>query len=533
MATMAPARNVPKPQRQSEAALGGLEYYGFQDYKQLLLRRKWFIVSITFGIALITAVVVYFMPNAYKADTVVLVDPGKVPETYVKSTASVSANERLALLQEQILSNTRLSQVIDQMGLFANLKKTHTLEEILLLMREHIEIKPVTFTNSSHGLEAFTVSYTSQSAPTAARVANQLASSFIEENLRSREQQVMGTTEFFDRELEKAKEELDEKGRKLASLRAHYSAELPESQNAHLQGLASLQLEMRGEMDAVNRAQQQKVYLQSVLANSPTVVDLDSNGSTTESSGLEEQLARLQTDLDQLRSRYGPQYPDVLKRTKEIEDLQGQIKKEDKSTPANVAPAPAVKRQNPVIESQIAALDQEVQKHEEREKDLKSQIEYHQSALERAPGVEQQLAAITRDYQNAEDEYKNLQDRKFSADMSSDVETRQKAERFVILEPAQPPFRPYQPNRPLIDGLGLAGGLLVALALVLALELLDETMKTEREVGERFQVPIFGEIPWFMTKAAKRRRTIRAAFAVCGNTVLALGYAVLVAIALR
>jgi succinoglycan biosynthesis transport protein ExoP len=527
------ALHASTARREFESVLGGLEYYSLKDYKRLLLRRKWAILSITLAIALLTSVGAYFYPDFFKASTIVMVDPGKVPEYYVRSTATIAANQRLALLQEQILSNTKLSQIIDEFNLYGNLKNTKTQEQIVAQMRKDIVIEPVTFANQSRELQAFTISFISKNAGLASLVSNRLASLFIEENMKAREQQVMGTAEFFDRELEKAKEDTDEKGRKMEQLKSRYFAQLPESQNAHVQALSNLQLELRSELDAMSRSQQQKVYLQSLLADSPVVVDLDTGGKSNQASGAQEQGARLQTELDQLRTRYGPDYPDVVKKKAELQKLEQQLKETDGSANSTPAQPSIVKHRNPVIESQIAELDQEMQKHASREKELQSQIEYHQSKLESAPAITQQLAAATRDYENAEENYKRMQDHKFSADISSDVETRQKGERFVILEPAQPPARPYEPNRPLIDALGLVGGFLISLGSVLAWEVLDTTIKTERELTERLRAPVFAEIPWLPTQAGSRRQRLRLVVTAGGNTVLALAYLALVVVALR
>src|SRR6516225_10963541 len=102
--------------------LSGLEYFGPQDYRQLLRRSKWLMVTATLVVALMIAIGAYLFPNLYLATTVIVVDPEKVPEGLVKSTATIDANERLAMLQEQILSTTRLGQVIDELGLYKHLK---------------------------------------------------------------------------------------------------------------------------------------------------------------------------------------------------------------------------------------------------------------------------------------------------------------------------------------------------------------------------------------------------------------------------
>jgi polysaccharide biosynthesis transport protein len=511
--------------------LSGLEFYSLSDYRKLLARRKWFIITITLVVACTVAIIVYRTPGQYEAKTTIMVDPGKVPDSYVKTTATIDANQRLSLLQAQILSTTRLSQVIDELHLYQAIKTTTGRDEIVAKMRKDIAITPVTLTAPSRELQAFDVSYTSYSPVLAAQVADRLASLFIEENLKVREQQVLGTVDFFNHELETAKNDLGDKAQKLAALRAQYFAELPESQAWHTQALASLQLEMRSEMDAIGAAQQQKLYLESMLAETPTVVNLDNSSGDT--AGLEEDLERLQQEMDQLRQRYGPSYPDVLTKAAEIEKVQEQIKE---FTANNKAPKPANgnrKHHNPVIESQIAQLETEIKERESRETKVKSEIAYHESILERAPAAEQELTSATNDYNDAADRFKRLEDHKFSADISSDVETRQKGERFVILETAQPPAHPSAPNRPLLDLLGLFGGLFLALFIVVVLEVFDSTVKTERELSERLSVTVLGEIPWRTTKSSKKKSWVTSAVAAGGNLILAVAYGGLLTLALR
>lgn len=510
--------------------LSGMEFYSFRDYRKLLARRKWLLAAITLTVACAVSLVVYRIPSSYEAKTTIMVDPGKVPDSYVKSTATIDANQRLTLLQAQILSTTRLSQVIDELHLYQGLKATVSRDEIVAHMRKDIAVTPVILAAPAKELQAFEISYTSHSPALAAQVTDRLASLFIEENMKVREQQVLGTVDFFDHEIESAKQDLNDKAQKLAQLRAQYFAELPESQAWHTQALTSLQMEMRAEMDAISAAKQQRLYLESVLADTPPVVNLDN--STGDTSGLEEQLERLQEEMDQLRTRYGLSYPDVVAKQAEIDKIQKQIK--DTPPPAKpTLPSTNLKHHNPVIESQIAQLDNEVKERQDREEKLKSQIAYHEAILERAPGAEQALTAATNEYNDAADHLKRLEDHKFSADISSDVETRQKGERFVVLEPALPPAHPSAPNRPLFDLFGLGGGLILALVVVFALEVADTTVKTERELLERLDLPVFGEIPWRSTSVAQRRGKLWLAAAAGGNFVLACAYSGLLALALR
>jgi len=508
--------------------LSGLEYYSFRDYARMFARRKWFVIITIFSVALLTAIVAYLIPNSYKATTVILVDPQKVPDYYVNSTVTVGVVDRLATLRQQILSETRLTQVIEEMGLYKDQKKKQPPEELVKLMQKDIIVEVAPTSHPEKSLGAFSVSYLNPSPTVAANVTNRLASLFIEENIKDREQSVEGTADFLTKELDDAHKILVEKEAEITALKTKNVGELPESESTQVQALNTLQIELQAERESVNQAQQQKVYLESLLGDSPSVVNLDSE-ETPEVVAMETELAQKQGDLDTLRKRYGPGYPDVAQKNVEIQGLQKRIaeaEKENASRP-KVKPTPA-KSHNPVVESQLARLDEEIHQHQKRQHDLEQAVALHESQLERMPLFQQQISAVMRDYQAAQDHYKYLLERKFSADMASDLETRQKGERFEVLDAAQVPEKPDTPNRPLINGIGLVGGLMVAFLGALVLEILDPSVKTEREVISELQVPIFGEIPWLPTRAESRRKLRRTIVATAGATALAAAYALVV-----
>jgi succinoglycan biosynthesis transport protein ExoP len=514
-------------------SFAGLEYYALRDYWRMLLRRKWFVLVGTFAIALATAVVVYFLPNSYKATTVILVEPQKVPNSYVNSTVTQSAADRLAGLRQEILSATRLNQVIDEMGLYKQLKNKESAEEIVQKMQKDIFVDTAAAA-SSRGekmLEAFSISYRNSNPTVAAQVTNRLASLFIEDNIKNREQSVLGTADFLTKELEDAQRDLKEKEDQITALKTKDAGELPESEVMHVQALNALQTELQSERDALDRAQQEKASLQASLASGPSVVNLDAQESPAV-TGMETEKAQLQDEEDQLRKRYGPSFPDVVKKNMQIRDLDSRIQEAKKKETAKGAPAP-LKERNPVIQSQIAKADEAIQKHQLREQELRKQIAFHQTQLGQIPLFEQRMSTVSRDYQAAEDHYKQLLERKFSADMAEDVEVRQKGERFEVLDPAQIPYKPESPDRTMINWAGLGAGFLISLGAAFALEILNPTVKTEREVVGQLGMPVFGEVPWLPTKANKRQKRLHALYACLCSAVLAAGFVALMVVTWR
>jgi polysaccharide chain length determinant protein (PEP-CTERM system associated) len=515
------------------SSFAGLEYYAIRDYWRMLLRRKWFILVGTFAIAFATAAVVYFLPNEYKATTVILIEPQKVPNSYVNSTVTESSAERLAGLREQILSATRLNQVIDEMGLYKQLKNKMGPEQVVQKMQKDISVEPASV-STHHGekvVGAFSVSYTNSNPVVAAQVTNRLASLFIEDNIKDREQSVLGTADFLTKEVEDAQRDLKAKEDQITELKTKGAGELPESQVIHVQALNTLQTDLQSERDAIDRDQQQKSSLQASLASSPSVVNLDAQESPAVTS-LETEKAQLQDEVDQLRKRYGPSFPDIVKRRSQIKDLDTRIDEAKKKETVKGQPAP-LKERNPVIQSQIAKVDEDIQKRQEHQQELENQIAFHQQKLQQIPLFEQRMSSVTRDYQGAEDHYKLLLERKFSADMAQDLEVRQKGERFEVLDPAQVPYKPDSPDRPMINWIGLGAGFVISLIVGFALEILNPSVKTEREVVGQLGMPVFGEVPWLPTKANNRQKRLRALYAFVGTAILAAGFAVIMVVTSR
>lgn len=512
---------------QDSFSLAGLEYCTVRDYVRMFSRRKWFISVTTFTVALATAVVVYFLPNVYKATTVILIEPQKVPDYYVNSsTVSTNVADRVAMLRQEILSETRLNQIIDEMHLYPKIKKENR-EKAVRGMQKNISVS-VTSSNRQKDLDAFSISYTDANPVVAAEVANRLASLFIEDNIQAREQSILGTTDFLSKEVEDAQKDLKEKEDQITALKTKYAGELPESEMLHVEALNTLQPEIQSEKDAIAKLEQQKIELQSQLSTVPTAKD------PPEVATLRAQLSQLNSQLDEMRSRYGPSYPDVIKENIEIRALQKRIEDARKTAvTANQTDAAPASPADRTLESQIAALNAEILKHQQKEQEVEAQVTLHESELGGIPLFQQQMSSLTRDYDAAEDHYKHLLDRKFSADMAADLEVRQKGERFEILDPAQVPANPDSPNRPLLNLGGLAAGLLMGFAGALGLQLLDPSVQTEREIINQLRAPVFAEVLWLPSEAIERQELRRAIFAGATSATMAAAYSILMFVTWR
>ena len=147
-------------------------------FKNTIHHYAGWIVLGTILFSLAGTIFVLLLPDHYKASTTILVDPQKVPEKYVSPTVSSDPAQRLTTITQQVLSSTRLQQIIDEMDLYPQLRGKMSREEIIEAMRQYITI--TVKQGSSSGLSAFTIEYEGSDAGQVARVANALAASFID-----------------------------------------------------------------------------------------------------------------------------------------------------------------------------------------------------------------------------------------------------------------------------------------------------------------------------------------------------------------
>jgi polysaccharide chain length determinant protein (PEP-CTERM system associated) len=482
------------------------------DLVTIVRHRIWWIAISFIVIGVSTLIVGLRLPNIYKADTIIMVDSQKIPESYVPSTVNSHPEERVASIQEQITSASRLLKLIETMHLYSDLRKRMSDADIVKRMESAITVENVTV--GGRQVKAFRIGYKGKNAVEVAQVANQLAAMFIEENMKFREQQSYGTADFLSNELEKTKAALDQKERDLQQIKSRYIGSLPESGQFHLQALENVREQMRQAQDSIGRAQQQKVYLQSATAAAPTV-DLDADGY----SSYQAQIQKLESQIAELRGRYGPAHPEYRQLQTQLQELrvkQAEEQKRNGPAPATQAKGPVV---NPVIQSQLAKLDESISRDQNALSELQKQANFHLSKLEQMPVFEQQMTTQMRDYETLRRYYTGLLDKKLSADTANALESRQKGERFILLDPAQVPDKPFGPKRLMIAVAGLLGGLLGGIGMAIVREASDSSVRNEHELIGIVRQGVIARVPIILSSKQIWRSVLLGAAAIGGAVI--------------
>lgn len=477
--------------------------------------RGWiFLGTVMFSLAGFTFVLL--MPDRYKATTTILVDPQKISEKYVSPTVNSDPGQRLTTITQQVLSTTRLQQIIDDMHLYPELQGKISREELIDLMRKDINI--TVKQGSSSGLSAFSIEYEGRQRQQVAQVANQLAASFIEWNVKSREQQSQDTTEFLDAQLKEAKQNLEQQEARLSAFKMRHLGEMPEQQPANMQALTQLQTQFQANADALNRLEVERTLLSRGL-ESPNPGEVKTAPVLTERAKLEGERRRLRAQLQDLQNRYTSAHPEVIDTASQLKRVEDRLK----ALPPD-PPIVAEAQDNTAVSVRLQIIDRESKRLNEEQKRLTGQMTSYRAKVDAVPVREQEMAELNRNYSVSKDHYQSLLDKTFSAGMAADLEKKQQAEHFTILDLAQVPEKPFKPKR----GLMLIGAFFGALAMSLGLAYIGDTMngtvKFERQLKAMLpaSVALLAVVPQLQS-AADRRRSIR--FVVIAVVISLIGCA--------
>ena len=505
------------------------------------MRRAWLITGpLVLGTVVAVALSMY-LPDKYRSETLIMLLPQRIPESYVRTTVTERLEDRLATLESQILSRSRLERIILDLDLYQDLRRRLPMEDVVQQMRTEITIK-------TEGEESsFRLSYISPDANVAQKTTDRLASLFIEENLRDRENQAEDTNQFLDSQLQDSRRRLIEQEKKLEEYRHRYSGQLPSQATTNLQAIQNLQMQVQSLAEAADRARERRLLLERQLADlqlpDPVAIATLPADAAKEGGAVGEtttqQLEAARDSLRLLQMRAKPDHPDVRMMQRTIRDLEGKLQAEATSSPAPdqsveqaLTPAEAL-RQKRVrdLRAELDVLDRELGDKQQQEKRLRGDMAEYQAKLDAMPSRESDLVELTRDYTTIQATYQSLLAKREDSKLAANLERRNIGEQFKVLDPARVPERPFSPKRVLIVLGGSGGGLALGILLIGFLEYRDASLKTEDDVERVCQLPVLALVP-IMESAEERRRARHRRAATIGVTLVALVGIVASAVAL-
>ncbi len=460
--------------------------------RALRRHRRTLLIIVASGLVA-TVVLAAAWPPTYRATATILIEQQEIPQDVVRSTISSFADQRIQIISQRVMTSQNLIGIVERYNLYPWQRRTRAREVVIERMRDDIKMRLISANvmdpRSGRPMQAtiaFTVAYESGSPDVALKVANELTSLYLNENVSSRTQVAQQTESFLNEEADRLARENQALAEKLAAFKEKHVTALPELAQANFQLLDRTELDLRDARNRIGSLDAQKVLLQAQLAQmSPTSQMFSETGQRILSP--EDRLKTLKADLASLRARYGPDHPDVRKAEREVAGLQTEVSSDNgvndllrqleddqarlaaarqrysaghpdvvtleravASLQQQIRDAPAAERvrearrnpDNPAFIQVKAQLDAVLAERAEMERkivSLDSRLDDLQKRMSQAPDVEKEYRALLKDYEGAQLKYQEVRSKQMEAQLSQNLETERKGERFTLIEPPLPP----------------------------------------------------------------------------------------------
>jgi polysaccharide chain length determinant protein (PEP-CTERM system associated) len=464
------------------------------DYFSMIRRRRWTWLTPLLASVLVGWLLVIFLPREFRSSTTIGVTAPVVSPNLVGQASPFDNQERLRAIQQQLLSVPILARVARAEG-----ASESQVTSRMAQLRNGISIivpDPVPSANEARRLDTFVINYTDAKPESAQRIANRLASAFVEENSKLRTDHANDTTAFIDAQLAASHTRMTELEARLRQSKEAYVGQLPEQTQANLQTLAGLRQQVvanstaaRGERDRLSVIERQ---IDAIDKN--TVDEPGGNRPADSLLAAEGRVATAERDLAAAQAVYTDKHPDVQRLKEELaaarRDLQIVRQQPASDRLARLERNPSYQQlvgDRELSRSRIKDLDRDSQETQQL-------IRAYQARVEAAPMVEQQLSGIERDYALERQQYGDLSAKQRASIISANVERDRSGERFTVLEPATFPTEPIRPV-PIRVMLGsLLVGLCLGGVLTLGREYIDTSVHDERDIRDALELPVLGTI---------------------------------------
>lgn len=487
------------------------------DYLALIVRRRWWVIGTFVALGGIAILLTLLMPKAYTSQTMILLQPRDVPSDFVKDLIGGNTDERLSAIEQTILSRTNLLKIIDEfenrMPEYRALNDERKVDK--LKKRIQIEFPSEKRRGIYLPTTNIIISYRDRNPDLAQKITARLASLFIEQDNRARENKVFGTAEFFEAEVNRVAEELRKSEDTMRTLKQRYRYEMPSEQETNLRTLDRLQLQQNSNLEALDRYITLQMNLERQISETPPTIASNIPGRTAAGRPVNPKVeVFLKKDLEykDLIVRAKPDHPDVRRLKSELEQLRKEIPPEDLVVADTETPQAVPMQPNPVYQNLTAQLNQlktDIEIREKEKKWIESEMAKYNRRIQSTPQVEQEMLVVTRTYNDLTEQHEGLKKKLEEAKLAGNLESRQKGAQFSIVDPANYPMEPSSPSRILILLLGLASSLAAGVFVAVVVNTLNQRVWTQQEIERAVEAPVLVEIP-SMNTPADARRTLRA-----------------------
>ncbi len=495
------------------------------DYLMIVRRRAGLFIGVFAVVALGGLAVAVLVPPMYRSTGIILVEAQQIPREFVQTTIPTAVDERIQILQRRMMTRDNMLRVIAKYGLFEEAGASGVTSETLDRMLESIRIVPISAKSGREVVTvAFSLSFEHQNPEVAYRVANELVTLFLNENVRTRTQRASETTEFLAQEATKLKAKLATLEGRVAAYKQEHSDALPEHLAVRMAMLQRVESELKSVEREQSATEQELRFLDIELAAAQAGIGTSAEPAASTDPAV--QLAAHEREYRRLLQDYTEGHPDVRRVHRAIASLEAEI--EEEGGPADAAGERSTNVLVAQVQARIDAADNKVASFQGQATELRARMRDIEDQIFRTPQVERGLAGLVRDHENARQKYEEVRAKQVDAQMAESLEEGNKAERFSLLEPPLPPEEPNRPDRKKILLMGFVLAVGTPGGLVVLLELMDQRVRGAGLLAHIARQQPLASIPYIVTPRERRRRGLRRVLSLLALVGVAAAAAALI-----
>ncbi|WBA81499.1 polysaccharide biosynthesis tyrosine autokinase [Endozoicomonas sp. GU-1] len=472
------------------------------DLRQIfhvLNSHRWAIIGFTAAVTLVAILVVFSMTPIYQATATLQIEQEQAKVLSIEEVYGIDGgtDSYLNTQFEVLKSRGVLEKVVNKLDLLNNpefngrlkeapwyagmldwrswfgLKEPEAPEDPGMIMRDTINtlaasvsIEPVRKT------QIVKIHAQSENPQLAAKIANAIANAYIESYMESKLALTLNATDWMQGRMGELSEKLKVAEEELQDYREQENLiELEGVLNAssdELKALTNALVQVRSKLAVSENIYKQirsgamrkgdSQSLQAVLKH-PLIQNLKQEESKVE---------RLVTDLSR---RYGPKHPQMISAKSELESIRQNM--------------------NLQIGNIVAGVEREYEIDKANERSLSAAVDELKQRIQITNRKEFRLRALEREVQTNKDLYDAFFKRIQETSATSDLQTANAR----IVDKAFTPKTPVKPKKKLIVAVAMLMGLLISCGIAFLLEMLNNTIRTTRDVEEKLNLPVLGVLP--------------------------------------
>ena len=535
--------------------IAGVEIIQFGEYFALFRREKWRALGVGCAVLALAVGVAALWPPTYRSTATILIEEADIPAGLVASTVSAFASERIQAIQQRIITTANLVNVINKFNLYAEERQTAPTSQIANQMRTNIDLSIVSADTATKGGRdtraaiAFTLSFDGDSPLATQQVTNELASLFLSESQRDRDERASGTTSFLEAESQRIHADVQTLESRLETFRTENAGYLPEDRQFNTQLLDRADSQLLDLSRQIQTLRERQGIIRAQLART----DAYSPAASADRLNLSpaDQLALLQTKRAEMSARYGAKHPDVLALDRQIDALRGEtastgidatalklhvqnlqsdlraarqkygskhpethrLERELKTAQEQLAAVPVGDTSphtasNPdylQLQVELASVTGEIAAavvQQQATQDKKAKIE---ERLFKGPTIERDYIALKRDYDTAVANYLDIRSKESEAELTKNLESRRMGETLTLIEPPAEPIAPIKPNRQAILAIGILAAMAAGIATGILHDAADGRVHGWRQLAAISGQTPFAVIPFIQTTRDRRK----------------------------